>query len=199
MSGTRPALALASMLLVQMLAATTFVAASVLAPAVAPTLGIAPERIGLYAGLGYLAAMISGLRSGAWVARLGAMRLTQLGLACCAAGALLAGLGPPQALLGAAALIGVGYGVVNPTSAAVLGQHSRAWRSQSPFIACPWPRQTRRMSVCVIGCWGRQRSTLAMSRVVPPPMARSRVCEACASTRHRGFAKSSKAVVSHSP
>lgn len=62
MSGTRPALALASMLLVQMLAATTFVAASVLAPAVAPTLGIAPERIGLYAGLGYLAAMISGLR-----------------------------------------------------------------------------------------------------------------------------------------
>ena len=82
---------------------------------------------------------------------------------------------------------------------AVLGQHSRAWRSQSPFIACPWPRQTRRMSVCVIGCWGRQRSTLAMSRVVPPPMARSRVCEACASTRHRGFAKSSKAVVSHSP
>lgn len=124
MSGTRPALALASMLLVQMLAATTFVAASVLAPAVAPTLGIAPERIGLYAGLGYLAAMISGLRSGAWVARLGAMRLTQLGLACCAAGALLAGLGPPQALLGAAALIGVGYGVVNPTSAAVLSQHA---------------------------------------------------------------------------
>ncbi len=124
MTPTHPALALASMLLVQMLAATTFVAASVLAPAVAPTLGIAPERIGLYAGLGYLAAMISGLRSGAWVARLGAMRLTQLGLACCAAGALLAGLGPPQALLGAAALIGVGYGVVNPTSAAVLSQHA---------------------------------------------------------------------------
>jgi len=126
MSATHPALALASMLLVQMLASTTFVAASVLAPAVAPTLGIAPERIGLYAGLGYLAAMISGLRSGAWVARLGAMRLTQLGLAGCAGGALLAGLGSPQTLLAAAALIGVGYGVCNPTAAAVLSQHAPA-------------------------------------------------------------------------
>lgn len=124
MNPTHPALALASMLLVQMLASMTFVAASVLAPAVAPTLGHAPERVGLYAGLGYLAAMVCGLRSGGWVARWGAIPLTQRGLLACAAGALLAGLGPPQTLLAAAVLIGMGYGVVNPTAAAVLSQHA---------------------------------------------------------------------------
>jgi MFS family permease len=124
MKATFPALALASMLLVQMLASMTFVAASVLAPAVAPMLGHAPERVGLYVGLGYLIAMISGLRSGVWVARWGVIRLTQRGLLACAAGALLAGLGPAQTLLAAAVLIGLGYGVVNPTAAAVLSQHA---------------------------------------------------------------------------
>jgi len=109
---------------VQMLASMTFVAASVLAPVVAPMLGYAPELIGLYAGLGYLTAMLTGLRSGVWVAGIGAMRLTQAGLMACAAGALLAGLGPAQTLLLAAVLIGVGYGVVNPTAAAVLSQHA---------------------------------------------------------------------------
>ena len=119
-----PALALTTMLLVQMMVSLTLVSASVLAPAVAPSLGYAPERIGLYAGLGYLAAMFSGLRSGHGVAWLGAMRLTQAGLLSCAAGALLAALGPPSTLLGAAVLIGIGYGIVNPTAAAVLTQHT---------------------------------------------------------------------------
>jgi MFS family permease len=126
MNSAFPALALASMLLVQMLASMTFVAASILAPAVAPMLGHAPERVGLYVGLGYLAAMASGLRCGVWVARWGAIRLTQRGLLACAAGALLAGLGPAQTLLAAAVLIGLGYGVVNPTAAAVLSQHAPA-------------------------------------------------------------------------
>jgi MFS family permease len=121
---THPGPALLAMLLVQLMVSLTLVSASVLAPAVAPTLGIAPERIGLYAGLAYLLAMLSGLRSGQWVARIGAMRLTQAGLLACMAGACLAGLGPPSTLLLSAALIGLGYGVVNPAAAAVLTQHA---------------------------------------------------------------------------
>ncbi len=121
---TYPLPALLAMLLVQMLVSLTLVSASVLAPAVAPTLGIAPERIGLYAGLAYLLAMLSGLRSGHWVAAIGAMRLTQAGLGACMAGALVAGLGPASTLLLAAVLIGLGYGVVNPAAAAVLTQHA---------------------------------------------------------------------------
>ena len=121
---TRPGLALAAMLLVQTWVTLTLVAASVLAPAVAPTLGLAPERIGLYAAVAYGAAMLAGLRTGHWVARIGALRLSQVALGCGAAGALLAAAGPPQALLGAAALIGTGYGLVNPAAAAVLSFHA---------------------------------------------------------------------------
>jgi hypothetical protein len=46
---------------------------SVLAPVVAPTLGLGADRVGLFIGTAYLAAMASGLMSGAWVARMGAV------------------------------------------------------------------------------------------------------------------------------
>jgi MFS family permease len=118
-----PHLALTVTLLVQVLVTLALSSASVLAPAVAPTLGVAPERIGLYAAVGYLLAMLSGLRSGHGVAAMGALRLTQWALLSCAAGAVLAGLGPVGTLLPAAALIGVGYGLVNPAAAAVLNHH----------------------------------------------------------------------------
>ena len=125
---TRPWLALAAMLLVQVVVSLTLVAASVLAPAVAPTLGLAPERIGLYAAVAYLTAMLSGLRAGHWVARIGSLRLSQVALLACAGGALLAAaspaLGAAGALLGAAFLIGIGYGLVNPAAAAVLTHHA---------------------------------------------------------------------------
>ncbi len=118
-----PWLALSVTLTVQVLVTLALASASVLAPAVAPMLGVAPERIGLYAGVGYLLAMVSGLRSGHGVAVLGALRLTQWALLSCAAGAVLAGLGPVATLLPAAALIGMGYGLVNPAAAAVLNHH----------------------------------------------------------------------------
>lgn len=121
-------MALAAMLLVQTLASLTMVAASVLAPAVAPGLGLAPERVGVYAAFAYLAAMLFGLRTGHWVAHLGAMRLSQAALVACACGAVLASwaslaLAAPL-LLAAAMLIGAGYGVINPAAAAILTHHA---------------------------------------------------------------------------
>lgn len=121
---THPLSALFAILGVQILLALSMSAAAVLAPAVAPTLGFAPERVGLFAGCGYLAAMLSGLRSGHWVARIGAMRLNQAALLACSAGACLVALGPPQMLLAGGALIGAGYGIVNPAGAAVLARHA---------------------------------------------------------------------------
>ncbi|MFO1326350.1 MAG: MFS transporter [Rubrivivax sp.] len=128
---TQPRLALAAMLAVQVLATLALSAASVLAPAVAPRLGLAPERVGLYAALAYLTAMAFGLRSGRWVARWGALPLCRAALLAAAAGAALAAVAPEgaaaaaaAALLAAAALIGLGYGLVNPAAAAVLGHHA---------------------------------------------------------------------------
>lgn len=112
------------MLLVQVLVALANAAAPVLAPAVAPGLGFEPERIGLYAAVSYLCAAITGLHAGEGVSRVGAVRLNQLALLACAAGALIAALAPASALLVAAACVGAGYGLVNPSAAAVLAHHS---------------------------------------------------------------------------
>jgi len=120
----RPGHALLAMLAVQVLASMTLTSASVLAPVVAPSLGLAPERIGWFVGLAYLLAMLSGLRCGVWVARLGGVRVSQLALLICAAGLLLACWVPPAGLMLAALLIGVGYGLANPAAAEVLAQHA---------------------------------------------------------------------------
>jgi len=121
---TRPYAALGATLCVQILLALSMSAAAVLAPAVAPSLGFAPERVGVFAGCGYLTAMLTGVRSGHWVAAIGAMRLSQAALLASAAGACLVAWGPPGLLLGGAALIGAGYGIVNPAAAAILTQHA---------------------------------------------------------------------------
>jgi len=120
----RPWLALRSTLAVQTFASLALSAAPVLAPAVAPALGIAPERVGLFIGACYLFAMLSGLRTGAWAARHGPTRVSQLLLAAIAAGLVLASAGTAAAFLLAAVVIGCGYGAANPAAAAILGRHA---------------------------------------------------------------------------
>lgn len=122
----RPWLALQVTLAVQIVASLVLSAAPVLAPAVLPALGIAPERIGLFIGLAYLFAMLSGLATGRWVAAVGAVRVSQTVLLAIAVGAVLATAGVPLVLLAAAAVIGIGYGAVNPAGAAILGRHAPA-------------------------------------------------------------------------
>lgn len=73
----RPWLALQAMLAVQVLASLVMSTAAVLAPVVAPTLGLAPEQVGLFVAVAYLCAMLSGLRTGHWVARVGGVRVSQ--------------------------------------------------------------------------------------------------------------------------
>jgi MFS family permease len=121
---TRPWLALQATLAVQMLATFVLSAAPVLAPAVAPQLGLAPERIGVFMGTVYLFAMVSGLASGPWAGRVGPTRLTQLVLLAVALGAVASTVGTAPLLWVAAALVGTGYGALNPASAAILGRHA---------------------------------------------------------------------------
>lgn len=121
---TRPWLALGSTLAVQMLASLVLAVPSVLAPAVAPTLGLAPEGVGTFVGLAYLAAMLTGLWSGPGVARIGAVRLSQCAMLACAAGAIAAPVGSAAVLLASAVVIGAGYGIVNPASTTLLDRHS---------------------------------------------------------------------------
>ncbi len=121
---TRPLLALSVTLGVQMLASLVLTAPSVLAPVVAPRLGFSPERVGLFVGLAYLMAMLSGLWSGRGIAAFGAVRISQAAMLACALGAIAATAGYTSALIAAAVTIGVGYGVINPASTLLLERHS---------------------------------------------------------------------------
>src|SRR5690606_41594003 len=91
---------------------------------VAPTLGFAADRVGLFIGIAYFAAMTSGLMSGRWVARIGAVGVTQLALVSFGVGMLAITVGHPLALVGAALVVGSGYGVLNPSAASLLNHHS---------------------------------------------------------------------------
>ncbi len=107
-----------------MLASMLLSAPSVLAPVVAPQLGFAPERVGSFVGLAYLMAMLSGLWSGRGVAALGAVRLSQVAMFSCAAGAFATMAGAGWLLVAAAIAIGAGYGLINPASTTLLDRHS---------------------------------------------------------------------------
>jgi MFS family permease len=122
----RPWLALRSTLAVQTFASMALGAAPVLAPAVAPGLGLEPERVGIFIGTCYLFAMLSGLRTGAWTALHGPTRVSQLLLMVMAGGLVVSSVGFPAVFLLAAALIGAGYGAANPAAAAILGRHAPA-------------------------------------------------------------------------
>ena len=96
---------------------------AVLAPALAPDLGITPQWIGVFIGLVYAGAMLGSLAAGGFIAQLGSIRLSQLCVLLCAVGIALVALLPGSAaalLVAAAFLLGLGYGPITPASSAVL-------------------------------------------------------------------------------
>jgi MFS family permease len=119
-----PGSTLASTLAIQTLATLVLTTPPVLAPAVAPALGIGPERVGYFIGIAYLAAMLAGLFTGALAARWGEVRVSQLAMLACALGAAGLVAGPALVYVAAALVIGVGYGVINPAATALLARHA---------------------------------------------------------------------------
>ena len=123
--------ALAVTLAIQVFVSFAGVATAVLAPAIAPGIGVAPQFVGLFVGLMYVGGMAGNLASGGFVERYGAIRVSQACVLLCAAGiGLVAGApGVPAsvALVGVAALVlGVGYGPITPASSQVLARTAPA-------------------------------------------------------------------------
>ena len=126
---TRPRFALFATLAVQAVATLALNVPAVVAPVIAPALGLAPQRVGSFVGLAYLAAMLSGLILGARMAALGPMRVSTWALLGSACGLAIAGLGisSPQWLWVwplAAVLVGAAYGIPNPAASMVLAVHA---------------------------------------------------------------------------
>lgn len=118
------ALALPAALVAQTFTAAMMFAPPVLAPAASADIGIPATAVGVVTALIYLAAAIIAPAAGARVPRVGALRMTQLGLVLAGAGLALTALVHPLAIVFAALVIGCGYGPSTPSGSALLAEHT---------------------------------------------------------------------------
>jgi MFS family permease len=118
--------ALAATLALQLFTALAVSAVAVLAPEIARDLAVSPKLIGVFVGIIYAGAAAASLASGGFIARYGAIRVSQAGVLLCAIGLALlpasagAGAAIPGAYVAAALLLGFGYGPITPASSQVL-------------------------------------------------------------------------------
>ena len=96
----------------------------VLAPVAQTEIGLPASAVGIVTALIYLAATFTAFSAGNLINRFGAMRASQLSLVCCCVGmALMASASAWLVALGAL-VIGTGYGVVTPSSSAILAERT---------------------------------------------------------------------------
>jgi MFS family permease len=118
--------ALVTTLALQIFTALAIAAPPVLATEIARDLGFPAKLIGVYVGIMYIGAAAASLASGGFIARYGPIRMSQVGVALCAAGLALLPAIPASAWMAAmllpltAVLIGFGYGPITPASSQVL-------------------------------------------------------------------------------
>ena len=118
--GKRLVWGLASTWSVQIVGTSAILGVPVLAPVIAPEMGVDPTWIGLFVSLIYLTGQVTGLMAGGFTDRYGALRLSQISCLFAALGILA--LMPASAWLApvAAILMGCSYGPLNPTSSKIL-------------------------------------------------------------------------------
>jgi MFS family permease len=109
-------------LLIQAMASMALLALPVMAPVAAKALAVSPALVGLYIAISYGGALMSTLLAGAVVARLGAIRVSQISLLVCALGLLLCAVPWLPAVFMGAVLIGWGYGPITPASSHLLAR-----------------------------------------------------------------------------
>lgn len=124
---TRAGIALITTLAIQVYVSLGGTAMSVLAPVIAPEFGLSGKLVGVFVGLVYAAAMTASLFSGAFIARFGAIRVSQAGVLLVSLGLALLPIAvwapAGVALLVIAPLvIGSGYGPITPASSHVLAR-----------------------------------------------------------------------------
>jgi predicted MFS family arabinose efflux permease len=92
----------------------------VLAPVIAPEMGVDPTLVGVYVAIAYLTGQLTGLMSGGFMDRYGALRMSQVSCLFAALGIVM--LFPASVWLApfAALAMGTCYGPLNPTSSKIL-------------------------------------------------------------------------------
>lgn len=128
-----PWITLAITLAMQAMVSMALLTLPVMAPVVAPALGLPATLIGLYVAIVYAGAMAASLAAGAAVARFGAIRVSQAGLLLCAAGLALCAVPHWTSVAAGALLIGLGYGPITPASSHLLTLTTPAERMSLVF------------------------------------------------------------------
>lgn len=98
----------------------------VLAPVAQTEIGAPASAVGIVTALIYLAATFTAFSAGNIINRFGAMRASQLSLVFCTVGIALMASANPWLVALAALVIGTGYGVVTPSSSAILAERTPA-------------------------------------------------------------------------
>jgi predicted MFS family arabinose efflux permease len=111
-----------AMLATQVLVAMAGLAAPVLAPIAARDFGLHAHLVGIFVSILYGGAATIGLISGPLIARLGAVRVSQLCLLLSAAALALTTISSPWALVLGALVLGLGYGPATPASSHLLAK-----------------------------------------------------------------------------
>jgi len=125
--------ALATTLLIQLVATATALALTPIAPRAAVEFGVDAHLIGYQISLIYFSGMFASALAGTLILRHGPVRIEQVALACFALGLLGLATAKLWAAVGASLLIGVGYGLQNPASSQILNRISPPARRSMIF------------------------------------------------------------------
>jgi MFS family permease len=109
---------------IQALASMAIFAPPVLAPAAHDEVGFPASWVGLITALTFASATFGALFSGGVIARLGALRMSQVSLLACGAGISLIAFGHPATIVVGAVVMGLGYGPVTPSSSSILADRT---------------------------------------------------------------------------
>ncbi len=120
------AVALGLTLVVQAMVSAAVFAPAVLAPAVQADAGVAASAIGIFTAIIYGTAAFAAPLGGTFIARFGAVRVSQCCLMFAGGGLALCALAHPAALVAGALLIGCGQGPVTPASSEILATRTPA-------------------------------------------------------------------------
>ena len=112
--------ALGATMLMQMVASFMGQSLPVIAPLIMASTGLAPERVGNLSSLTALATVLYLMIGGVFLARMGPVRMLQLGTAVAVTALLVASLGQGWAIFLAAFMLGLGYGPTPPAGSRML-------------------------------------------------------------------------------
>lgn len=105
---------------IQMVATTAVLVLGAIAPIVADEIGISAAAVGFQVSLIYFAGIFTSAIAGSLIATFGPVRIEQVTLFGAAAGFLGIGLGHLTTIIAGSIAIGIGYGLNNPASSAIL-------------------------------------------------------------------------------